>query len=688
EKGLVNPDDPPPVMIVATPDQKARLAALETARKTAEAELKKLTDALQDPAAKWAAGAARGLQPPSHDLITHAALDYDVTATTGPAAAPAIVGAFSNDHGVIGKAAVFGGVQHLEFPASLPLAADRPWTVGLWVKPSANLVGVLAKVSPDHDRRGVEIIWAKGQLQVNLVHRWVVDAIEVTTRPALRGSDWRHVVVSYDGSSRASGVAIHVDGLRQTVQITRDTLRGPIDNDQPLLLGRRDAGLGYHGLMDEFRVLARALAPAEVRDWYWAERLHGALAQEPARRDARAQRQILEAYIEREGDPAVRAAQGRARETTEEEAAFRAGIPQTLVMQDSSTPRTTRVLKRGQYDQPGEEVSPGVPSWLPPLPAGVPADRLALARWLVAPGHPLTARVAVNRLWQHCFGEGLVTTPADFGTQGQPPHHPELLDWLATRFVASGWDVKAMLRLIVTSATYRQNSAATSALLSRDPENHLLARGPRFRLAGEMLRDQALAVSGLLVDRLGGPPVKPFQPPGLWEAVSYNGELSYEPDTGEGRWRRSVYSYWKRTAPPPGIQMLDGPTRETCTLRRPRTNTPLQALLLLNDETQVEAARILAAAVLTSARKDGEAAIIRELFQRVTQRAPDSGEIEVLRALHRKLRDRYAADPEGAARFTAVGSASAGRDLDPRELAPWTAVAQAVLNLDEVVTRR
>ena len=688
EKGLVNPDDPPPVMIVATPEQKARLATLKAAHESAERDLRKLTDALETPAAAWAAGATSALQSPSESLVTHAALDYDVTATSGPAAAPVIVGAFSNDHGVIGKAAVFGGVQHLEFPASLPLKADRPWTLGLWVKPSANLVGVLAKVSPDGDRRGVEVIWAKGQLQVNLVHRWVVDAIEVTTRPALRGSDWRHVVVSYDGSSRAAGVAVYVDGLRQSVQVTRDSLRGPIDNGQPLLLGRRDAGLGYHGLMDEFRVLTRALAPAEVRNWYWAERLHDTLAKEPAKRDARAKRQILEAYIEREGDNAVRAAQSRAQETAEEEAAFRAGIPQTLVMQDSATPRTTRILKRGQYDQPGEEVPAGVPAWLPPLPANVPADRLALARWLVAPEHPLTARVAVNRLWQQCFGEGLVTTPADFGTQGQPPHHPELLDWLATRFVASGWDVKAMLRLIVTSATYRQNSAATPALQARDPENHLLARGPRFRLPGEMLRDQALAVSGLLVDRLGGPPVKPFQPPGLWEAVSYNGELSYEPDTGEGRWRRSVYSYWKRTAPPPGIQMLDGPTRETCTLRRPRTNTPLQALLLLNDETHVEAARALAAAVLKTGRRTDETTIIREMFGRVTQRPPDAAEIDVLRGLQRKLRDHYAAAPEEAARFIAVGTAPSGQDLDPRELAPWTAVAQAVLNLDEVVTRR
>ena len=688
EKGLVNPDDPPPVMVVTTPEQKEKLASLTAAHAAAESNLGRLTEKLQDPAATWAAGPARTLRPPSEGVVTHAALDYDVTEVTGPAAPPVITGAFSNDHGVVGKAAVYGGTQHLAFPASLPLEADRPWTLGLWIKPSANLVGVLAKVQPDEARRGVEIIWAKGQLQVNLVHRWVADAIEVTTRPALRGSDWRHVVVSYDGSSRAAGLAVFVDGLRQQVQVTRDTLRGPIGNDQPLLLGRRDAGLGYHGLLDEFRVLSRAVKPSEARDWYWAERLYGALQQEPAKRDARARRLILEAFIEREGDAAVRSAQDRARESAEAEAAYRAGIPQTLVMQDSPAPRTTRVLKRGQYDQPGEEVSAGVPVWLPPLPPEAAPNRLALARWLVAPENPLTARVAVNRLWQQCFGEGLVSTPADFGTQGQPPHLPELLDWLAVRLVESGWDLKAVLRLIVTSATYRQGSAATERLLALDPENHLLARGPRFRLPGEMLRDQVLAVSGLLVDRMGGPPVKPPQPPGLWEAVSYNGELSYEPDVGEGRWRRSVYTYWKRTAPPPGIQMLDGPTRETCTLKRPRTNTPLQALLLLNDEIHVEAARALAAAVL---RRNPAADIevnLTDLFTRATQRSPEAAELEVLRGLHARLKERYASAPEDARRLVAVGASAAGRDLDPLVLAPWTAVAQAILNLDEVVTRR
>ena len=277
------------------------------------------------------------------------------------------------------------------------------------------------------------------------------------------------------------------------------------------------------------------------------------------------------------------------------------------------------------------------------------------------------------------------------------PSHPDLLDWLAVRFVEGGWDVKQLLRLIVTSATYRQSSVGTPALLQRDPENRLLARGPRFRLPAEMIRDQALAVSGLLVEKIGGPPVKPFQPPGLWEAVSYNGELSYQPDRDEGRWRRTVYSFWKRTSPPPGVQLLDGPTRETCVVRRPRTNTPLQALLLLNDETYVEAARALAASVLTrpgelrsgmdpvSGRDGGRAA---EIFRRATARLPDAKESTALAGLFVRQRARFAADPAAARKLVNVGASSRGHELAAVELAAWTVVAQTVLNLDEVVTRR
>jgi hypothetical protein len=332
-------------------------------------------------------------------------------------------------------------------------------------------------------------------------------------------------------------------------------------------------------------------------------------------------------------------------------------------------------------------VEPGVPDALPPFPAAAPRNRLGLAKWLVAPENPLTARVAVNRLWMQCFGEGLVATLNDFGAQGEPPTHPELLDWLARRLVASGWDLKQMLRLIVTSATYRQLSAPSSELLERDPQNRLLARGPRFRLSGEMIRDQALLASGLLVNRIGGPPVKPYQPPGLWEAVSYNGELSYQPDGGEGLWRRTLYSYWKRTAPPPGVQVFDGPTRETCVVRRPRTNTPVQALLLLNDETFVEAARALAAEAIAHNGSRNEERV-RGMFRRATARYPDAKETSLLLGLYERQRARFTGDRDAAQRLLAVGTSPRGRDLEPVELAAWTVVGQAILNLDEVITRR
>jgi len=292
----------------------------------------------------------------------------------------------------------------------------------------------------------------------------------------------------------------------------------------------------------------------------------------------------------------------------------------------------------------------------------------------------------VNRLWQQCFGEGLVRTINDFGVQGEPPTHPELLDWLAVRFVQSGWNVKEMLRLIVTSAAYRQSSAPSAALLQRDPENRLLARGPRFRLSAEMIRDQALAAAGLLVERIGGPSVKPYQPPGLWEAVSYDGELTYREDQGDGLWRRSLYTFVKRQSPPPAPSAFDAPTRETCVVRRSRTNTPLQSLVVLNDVTYVEAGRALAALVLAQPGDDD--ARLRLAFCRVTARPPDEKELAMLRRALEQERVLFRQDPEAARRLIAVGASPAGRGLEPVELAAWSATAHALLNLDEVITRR
>ncbi|MHC4946917.1 MAG: DUF1553 domain-containing protein [Planctomycetota bacterium] len=369
-----------------------------------------------------------------------------------------------------------------------------------------------------------------------------------------------------------------------------------------------------------------------------------------------------------------------------------AAIPTVMVMQEMDEPRPTFMLGRGRYDQPGEQVTPGVPGVLPGLPADAPADRLGLARWLTDPGHPLTARVAVNRHWQMHFGRGLVDTPDDFGAQGSPPSHPALLDWLALELVRSGWDVKAMHRLIVTSATYRQSSAAPPALRARDPGNRLLARGPRFRLPAEMIRDAALAASGLLVERVGGPPVKPYQPEGLWKEVGSDFEAFsanvYRRGTGDDLYRRSMYTFWKRTLPPPALQTFDAPTRELCVVRRSRTNTPLQALVLMNDPTYVEAARFLAQRTLREV-DDGAGALARAAFafRVVTSRRPTPREVALLVGLYREQHAAFGKDPELVRGLLGVGDGTHPADLDRTELAAWTVVATTLLNLDEAITK-
>jgi hypothetical protein len=364
-------------------------------------------------------------------------------------------------------------------------------------------------------------------------------------------------------------------------------------------------------------------------------------------------------------------------------------IPSTFIMKDLDTPRDSFIMIRGAYDKPGEKVQRDVPVAFPPLPKKEKPNRLDLARWLVDGQNPLSARVTVNRFWQQVFGTGLVKTSGDFGSQGQPPSHPELIDWLASEFVSSGWDMKAMMRLLVTSATYRQSSKLTPAAHERDPGNRLLARGPRFRLQGEFVRDQALAASGLLVEKIGGPSVKPYHPPGLYEQVvnqKDNPKATYTQDKGENLHRRSLYTYWKRSVPNPAMLLFDAPFRETCTLRRPRTNTPLQALNLLNDPTYVEAARFLAQRMLL----EGGASIESRLshgFRLITARLPRPNEMAILKiSLERNLAE-YKADPAGAAGLIKVGEASTDATLDVSELAAYTSIASTMLNLDETVTK-
>jgi len=370
----------------------------------------------------------------------------------------------------------------------------------------------------------------------------------------------------------------------------------------------------------------------------------------------------------------------------EEDGAIERAIPLTMVAKEMEKPRETFMLIRGEYDKRGDKVEPGVPAILPPLPAGAPTNRLGLAKWLMDPSHPLTARVTVNRFWQQYFGVGFVKTTEDFGVQGENPSHPELLDWLSTEFIRTGWDVKQLQRLIVTSATYRQVSKTSPELRGRDPENRLLARGPRFRVDGEVVRDTALAVSGLLVEKRGGRSVKPYEPGGLWEAVSFNNSQKYVPDKGDAQYRRSLYTHWKRQSPPPNMLIFDAPTREYCVVKRPRTNTPLQALALMNDLQFVEASRAFAQRILTEGGK-GANERLAFAFRSATSRKPGSDEIKVLKEVLDRQLAEFNKDKEAAGKLLGVGSFKANESVNSTELAAWTTVASMVLNLDETVTK-
>jgi hypothetical protein len=361
-------------------------------------------------------------------------------------------------------------------------------------------------------------------------------------------------------------------------------------------------------------------------------------------------------------------------------------VRQIMAMQEMPGQRPTFVLARGAYDAPTEAVSPGGPESVFAWPDEYPRNRLGFAQWLVDERNPLTARVAVNRFWRLFLGRGLVATTEDFGSQGDVPTHPELLDWLARRFIDSGWDVRELCRTIALSATYRQSSTPADAQTwSADPQNLLLARGPRHRLSAEQVRDNALAVSGLLVRKVGGPSVYPYQPAGLWQEAGTG--KSYSQSKGDGLYRRSLYSFWRRTSPPPSMTTFDAPSREFCLTRRERTATPMQALTLLNDRQFVEAARVLAASLLQKSPGDG-AAQVREAFRLLTSRQPTDREVEVLAELLASQREHFAGQPDKAREYVSTGESAAADGLDAAGHAALTAVVQALMNYDESVTKR
>ena len=605
-----------------------------------------------------------------------------------------VVGSPSWVAGKVGGGLEFTADGYVDLGKTGDFKSENAFSFGAWVKAMPGAKGtVIAKMKTKGPLQGYEMRLHDGYVRALLTARYPGYAIEVATKEKLcKPNVWHHVFVTYDGSKRASGVGIYVDGKLAQVKWNVDSLEGSknrrIDNTKPLQLGRHDPEAIFSGTcVDEFRMYDRRLSASDVEALYLRDNLAAQRATAPLEWTSEQEQVLRQLYLLRV-DPVYRELMTQIESCQKRQREHSSGIPTTLVFRERSQPRDAFVLNRGEYDLHGEKVVRTTPEFLPPFGENSSRDRLGLAEWLISADHPLTSRVAVNRFWQQFFGIGLVETSDDFGSQGSPPSHPKLLDWLSVEFRQNGWDVKGLMKQIVMSTTYRQESVTTPLQLQRDPRNRLLARGPRFRLDAEMLRDQALAVSGLLVGQVGGPSVKPPQPAGLWKAVSYSKSNTgtFVQDSGSAVHRRSMYTFWKRTSPPPQMSTLDAPSREACVIRRERTNTPLQALLMMNDPQYIEAARHFAQRILQQAdfapRKR-----IAWAFEQVTSRAPSANEVDQLLSVHRKFREAYTGDVDSAKSLIALGESPAEESLDPVEMATWTMMANVLLNLDEVVTK-
>lgn len=532
-------------------------------------------------------------------------------------------------------------------------------------------------------------VWVEGnRIATHIINTWMDNALKVVARTPLKANEWYHVAITYDGSKKAAGAKVFINGVPQEVDVQADRLRDTTRTTVPFKIGQRNTSERLPALMlENLRLYERTLTPAETANLAKADRLLQFFGK-PADQRTDAERAELFDWWLANLDPVTNQIKMRMGALEQAEASIKSAGTIAHVMQEKGDPAMAFILFRGEYDKRRDQVTPQTPAALPPLPGDLPKDRLGFAKWLLRPEHPLTARVTVNRFWQEVFGTGLVRTAGDLGVSGELPSHPELLDWLAVEFRESGWNVQRFFKLLVMSATYRQAALATLEKLEKDPQNRLLSRGPRFRMDGEMVRDCALASSGLLVRKLGGPSVKPYQPPGVWEAVAMIGSNTrdYKPDSGENLYRRSLYTFWKRSAPPALLDIFNAPSREVCTVRRERTNTPLQALATLNDPTFVEAARHLAQSALTKGGGATEGRI-KFISERLLARPLRSEENQVVEATLKELLDYYAAHDEDAKQLISVGETKPDAALNPATLAAWTMLANEMMNLDEVLNK-
>jgi hypothetical protein len=682
---------PTPTLLLTTDQQQEQIEAAEAAIRQAEERLDELSSERREAFAAWLE--ARPAEAAFADRIgdfSFESLDNgqfanqaDPAKPAKPSEGPQIV------PGRAGNGLLLSGENNVTTAAGGDFTRDDAFSVALWIqipdRKDRAVVFHRSRAWTDAGSRGYQLLIEDGRLSASLIHFWPGNAIGIRARELAPIGQWIHVVMAYDGSSRADGLALYVDGQQADGEIVRDRLYKDITGggSNELTVGQRFRDRGFKdGRVDELQLYRRCLTPIEAAQLADGDALERLLIKPIGELTESDRQQLFDYYLSGVDEP-YRAARAELRELRRRRSSLVEAVRELMVMEEMPEQRPTYVLQRGAYDAPGELVQPGTPASMLAFDAQWPQNRLGLARWLTDPRHPLTARVAVNRFWQTLFGRGLVATPDDFGSQGQLPTHPELLDWLAVSFVESGWDVKALIQRMVLSATYRQAAECAPELRLRDPQNELLARGRTYRWPAEILRDQALAAGGLLVERIGGSPVKPYQPDGLWEEKS---GAKYQRDAGEGSRRRSLYTYWKRTSPPPAMMTLDAAKREVCVVARQTTSTPLQTLVLMNDPQYVEAARGVAQRVM-QAETHREARLTR-MFRLLTSRRPVETELQVLDSLFQQQRSAFAAHPETAVQFLEFGDLRVDPQWDQADLAALTVVASALLNYDGTVRKQ
>ncbi len=690
-KDGVRDRNPKPFLMVASPEQTAQIAKFDAdlaAARKAEQDIAKSLDVRQAEWEKQATASAQPAEPAGP--WTKFPLDGDGAGAndSGEKAEGVLKGESTFTDGAVGKSLRVEAKGWIQYGEKFGFERDQAFSAAAWLRLKPQGGSPFGKMEHGGATRGWDVEFHGTKASFHLIHQWPANAIHVEAAADLPTDTFLHFAVTYDGSGKGAGVKMFVNGVAVKTAVRVDTLTETMKTSAPFSIGRRgDAGPAFTGRVDDLRIYGRSLAVTDVELIALGNSPTLKLVAIPASERSKEQGAQIQKYFRETQARDYTAALQTITELEKQRAAFVKDVPNTMVMAEMEKVRDTFIKVRGNYDQNGEKVSPATPAFLPAL-AAQPADgkrytRLDLARWLVSPEQPLTARVTVNRFWKMLFGTGIVKTVNDFGAQGEWPSHPELLDWLAADFMRD-WDVKRALKQMAMSATYRQSARVTPQLLAKDSENRLLARGPRQRLDAEFLRDNALAIGGILNPQLGGKSIKPAQPAGTWEINEMGGQ-NYVQTKGAEQYRRGLYVYWRRSTVYPSFITLDAPTREFCSAQRARTSTPLQSLVLMNDPVFVEAARAFAQRILKDGGSD-DAARLRYAWRVALARPATEKETAILAKTLETQLATYAQDKSAAAALVKVGDLEKPASLDDSQLAAWTAVANVLLNLNETIS--